>query len=195
MQGPDSSRKMPPCPKYNNLKPPHPSTRATDNLPCECTVCDIARLNRPPGFGKGTELTTKLKELLFPDQPPPTTSLAQDVKPGTIKLCERCFARIARGNPHTCTKSEMRANLAGIVKSRSKKSREKVVATSLKTIFEDEGLSQRGGTASLPTGGPPVKVTLGRSSDRKFTSNAPRWSHNSLKRLQAAMNLSDRAIM
>ena len=84
----------------------------------------------------------------------------------------------------------MRENLAGIVKSRSKKSKGKVVVSSLKSIFNDQGVDQRGGTVSLPTGGPPVQVTLAR----KLTKKSPRWSHDSLKRLQAAMNLSDRAI-
>ena len=87
----------------------------------------------------------------------------------------------------------MRNNLAGIVKSRSKKSKGKVVSTSLKSIFEDEG-AYRGGSTTLPTGGKPIKVTMGSLTNRIFTHKKPRWSHDSLKRLQSTMNLSDRAI-
>ena len=188
-QDPNSNRKMPPCPKYENLRPPHPSTRATDSLPCECTVCQIARLNRPPGAGGYTELPVLFKALIFPDQPSNAPS-----SPDTIKLCKKCLTVLARGKRHICTKTEMRSNLAGIVKSKSRKSRGKVVAASLKTIFDDQGVQQKGGTASLPTGGTPIQVTMGSLNNRKFTRKAPRWSHDSLKRLQASMNLSDRAI-
>ena len=89
----------------------------------------------------------------------------------------------------------MRGNLASIVKSTSKKSKGKVIASSLKSIFNDHGVEQRGGTVSLPTGGPPVQDTMAGLTSRKLTAKkAPRWSHDSLKRLQAAMNLSDRGI-
>ena len=109
-------------------------------------------------------------------------------------MCKKCLTVIARGKSHICTKKEMRSNLAGIVKSKSRKSRGKVVASSLKQIFDDEGVQQKGGTASLPTGGTPIQVTMGSLNNRKFTRKAQRWSHDSLKRLQASMNLSDRAI-
>ena len=135
-------------------------------------------------------LPAQFKALLFPDLPPVPNHAATSAESDTIKMCKRCFTELARGKRHNCTKSEMRENLAGIVKSRSKKSKEKVVASSLKSIFNDQGVDQRGGTVSLPTGGPPVQVTLAR----KLTKKSPRWSHESLKRLQAAMNLSDRAI-
>ena len=80
----------------------------------------------------------------------------------------------------------MRSNLAGLVKSKSKKTKAKV------TVFADQDVSTAGGTASLPTGGTPVHVTVGKLRD---TRRAARWSHTDLKRLQSAMNLSDRNIM
>ena len=86
----------------------------------------------------------------------------------------------------------MRSNLAGIVKSKSLKSKAKITASTLKAVFSDQNISSQGGTATLPTGGRPVQVTLGRS--QHTTQKAARWSHGDLKRLQAAMNLSDRNI-
>ena len=183
---------MPLCPKYQNLRLPHPPTRATEGLPCECTVCQIARLSRPPG-GKGfSELPGQFKALLFPDLLLPAAPCS--TKTERIKLCSKCFSRIARGKTHICNKTEMRDNLAGILKSRSSRSRGRVVSSSLKDIFVENGVSKKGGTTALPTGGKPIQVTLGCSSTRKFTKKGPLWDHDSLKRLQTNMNLSDKSI-
>ena len=175
---------------YQNLASPHPSTRAADGTPCQCTVCQIARFNRPPGAGGFKDLPLVFKSLIFPGS---TIQSSSSPDPDHVKLCKKCFAVIGRGRSHVCTKTEMRNNLSGIVKSRSKKSKGKVVASGLRAIFEDEG-HKRGGATTLPTGGTPMQVTMGIQTSRRHTKNAPRWSHDSLKRLQSTMNLSYRAI-
>ena len=88
----------------------------------------------------------------------------------------------------------MRDNLADLVKSRSKKSKAKITAKSLKSVFDDQTLPYTGGTATLSTGGTPVQVTMGAIENLKKTKKSARWSHKDLKRLQSSMNLSDREI-
>jgi Fe-S-cluster-containing dehydrogenase component len=110
----------------------------------------------PPGDGGYCELPSKYKALLFPTLPPTTSQAPSD----TVKLCEKCLSRLARGRKHVCTKTEMRANLAGILKSKSTKSRGKVVASGLKTVFDDQSVVQKDETAILQTGGTPIQVTM-----------------------------------
>ena len=88
----------------------------------------------------------------------------------------------------------MRENVLGFVNSRSVKSKGRLISSSLKAVFDEVGVSQRKGTIVLPTGGTPVNVTLGGSSDRTLTKKSPRWTHQNLKRLQSSMNISDKAI-
>ena len=87
--------------------------------------------------------------------------------------------------------ASMRDNLADLVKSRSKKSKAKITAKSLKSVFDDQTLPYTGGTATLSTGGTPVQVTMGAIDNLKKTRKSARWTH---KDLQSLMNLSDREI-
>ena len=88
---------------------------------------------------------------------------------------------MARGKRHVCTKFTLRENLSELVKTRSRKSKGIVVSSSLRSIFEQDGVETRGGTTSVPTKGRPAQVTMGSLNDRKFTRKAPRWSHKDLK--------------
>ena len=52
-----------------------------------------------------------------------------------------------------------------LVRSSSEKTKEKVIASQLKEVFDDKGVSTRGGTAELTTGGPnPLSATLYREA-------------------------------
>ena len=107
-----------------------------------------------------------------------------------IPVCSKCFTMIGKGIPHNCSKVQKQENLAHIVRSSSGKSKGKVTSNILKGICSDSGVSQRGGTLTLSTGGKPLPVTVGKP---KLTPKVPRFTHESLKRLQAAHNFSDRA--
>ena len=59
----------------------------------------------------------------------------------------------------------------------------------LKDICSETGVSKSGGVVSLATGGAPLPVQVGTSKQK---AKVPRFTIESLKRLQAAHNFSDR---
>ena len=149
---------------------------------CDCTVCSLARLNlgysdyaqkhtNPQGSGSN-----------FPKSPPAKA----------LRVCKRCFNEVGRGKPHTCVKSKKGDNLANIVRSSSGKSRSKVASSTLKTLADDQGVSLRGGTLQLATGSRPLPVIVGAP---KIKPKDPKFSHESLQKLQTANNLSDKTLL
>lgn len=99
---------------------------------------------------------------------------------------------IGKGKPHACVKTKKGNNLADIVRSRSEKSRSKVAASTLKSLAGDQGVSLRGGTIQLATGSNPLPVQIGTS---KIRPKEAKFSHENLKKLQAAHNLSDNSLL
>ena len=80
-----------------------------------------------------------------------------------------------------------------MVRSCSRKSKARVISSGLKSVFADSGVTTRGGTMAIATGGKPVTVTLG--SNVKRIRAKPRWTHDDLIKLQTNNNLSDRTIL
>ena len=82
--------------------------------------------------------------------------------------------------------------MSNIVRNVSRKSRANVTSNTLKTIAEEEGVSTRGGTLKLQTGSKSIQVQVGtpRTAPKEAT-----FSHENLKRLQAASNISDRSLL
>ena len=87
-------------------------------------------------------------------------------------------------------KNQKQANLVEMVKSSSIKSKSKVTSEVLKNICSDSGVTLKGGEIKLSTGGKPLPVKIGTPQNKPKT---PRFTHESMKRLQAAYNFSDRA--
>ena len=107
-----------------------------------------------------------------------------------LPVCSKCFSIVSKGVSHVCKKTQKQANLAGMVKSASLKSKSKVTSELLKNICSDSGVTLRGGEIKLSTGGKSLPVKVGTPQNLPKT---PRFTHDSLKRLQAAYNFSDRA--
>lgn len=76
----------------------------------------------------------------------------------------------------------------GVVKSSSKKSKSRVLTSGLKSVFSDAGVSSRGGSLELGT------VRLGKLKEKGFMKR-PRWTHETLIKLQTNNNLSDKSLM
>ena len=70
----------------------------------------------------------------------------------------------------------------------SQKSKERVLSSQLKEVFSNKGISTRGGTTTLTTGGTPIQATLGKVKAKP----PPKFSNESLTKLQLKMNTSDR---
>ena len=87
-------------------------------------------------------------------------------------------------------KTQKQSNLAEMVKSSSLRSKSKVTSEVLKNICSDSGVTLKGGEIKLSTGGKSLPVKVGAPENLPKT---PRFSHDSLKRLQAAYDFSDRA--
>ena len=97
---------------------------------------------------------------------------------------------VHKGYGHLCTKTKKQENLAGYVKSNSARTKGKITSNVLKSICSDTGVSTGGGTVSLKTGGKAFPVKVGNPQK---PPKVPKFTHESLKRLQAANNFSDRA--
>ena len=62
------------------------------------------------------------------------------------------------------------------------------MSSQLKEVFEDKGVSTKGGTANLATGGKPLTATLGKLKLKP----PPMFTNESLNKLQLKMGASDR---
>ena len=179
-QDPQSSRrKLPPLLNYNNLAPPAPKTRNTVDDKCECQICLIARMR---GHEK-INMTSKTG-------PPPMVAQSPPAK--TLAVCSKCWAEIGKGKPHQCLKSTKRENLAGIMKTTSRKSRAAVTCSTLKTIAEESGVSTKGGVVELQSGSRLLPVQIGTP---KVKPKVAKFSHENLKKIQTAHNLSDKTML
>ena len=74
-----------------------------------------------------------------------------------------------------------------LVRENSKNTKERIVSSQLKEVFEEQNVSTQGGTVFLTTGGTPLAATLGKPKKRP----PPKFSNESLTRLQLKMGVSD----
>ena len=180
--GEDSKRHLPPTPPYASLKPPAPTTRSSGSTDtqCTCRICEVARM-------KNSDQQKHTAEQSNPMGYPKTKLVSPPAR--TIPVCSKCFSMIGKGVPHNCTKVQRQENLSTYVKSTSTKSKGKVTSNILKDICSETGVSKSGGVVSLATGGAPLPVQVGKSKQK---AKDPRFTIESLKRLQAAHNFSDK---
>ena len=175
-------RHLPKTPKYDELKAPGPETRSSSNTQCVCQICVIARML----IG---DYKKHVKEQSNPVGAPKIVAISP---PGRcLPVCSKCLSIMSKGISHVCTKTMKQQNLANLVKSNSVKSKSKVTSEVLKSICSESGVTLKGGDIMLATGGKPLPVTIGNPPN---LLKKPRFTHDSLKRLQAAYNFSDRAI-
>ena len=177
-------RKLPPLLDYKNFRPPTPNTRSSGDQPCKCTVCTISRMDC-------CEYTPYAKKHSNPVGGIKKTP-ASPVK-RTIHFCSRCLSVIGKGMSHTCNKSSRNNNLCGLLENTSPKTRSILTAINLKSIALESNVSLRGGTVELKTRSSKVlPVQIGTA---KVKPRRRKFSLEDLLRLQATLNISDRAIL
>ena len=179
----DSSQ-LPPTLPYNKLVGSRATTRSSAETVCSCSVCQIAgtfpKQDRAGVISSIFGTPVQQKEKI----PPPSVSLQ----------CTKCFTYVGQGKAHTCNKATKRANLEELVKSTSQKTKGLVTGSCIKAVFEDSGVSTRGGTASVPSGSScPLKVTLG--TEAAGLGETPKFSADNLIKLQTAFNFSDKTTL
>ena len=113
--------------------------------------------------------------------------LSPDPQPEPVKMCNKCWSVWGPGKSHICDRQSKRINVEELVRASSKKTKERIVSSQLKEVFEDKGISTKGGTAILTTGGKPVSATLGKLKQKP----KPRFSNESLTQLQLKMGTTD----
>ena len=180
---PDNNKKrLPPIPDYNSLQPPPPMTRSGTHFKCYCKICDVARLQKD-------EYKKHYVRHSYPVGRPKNGSPIQKAR--TLAICSRCFSVKGKGLDHNCTKVSKQMNIVTITKSSSEKTKGKIKSDILKNVCTESGVSLKGGELSLTTGGKKLSVQVGKSS---LSFPKPKFTHESLKRLQAANNFSERAV-
>ena len=175
-------RKLPALLNYHNLSQPPPKTRAAGDNSCNCQICKIARMS--------LAYQSFAAKHTNPVGAPPLTPKSPPAK--VLAVCTRCFQETWPGKPHPCVKGQKSTNLANIVKKTSGRSRAKIASSTLKTIALDQGVSTQGGLLQLQTGSRPIPVQLGAP---KIKPKNAKFSHDDLKMMQTANNLSDQTLL
>ena len=147
-------------------------------IPCDCSVCEIGRLK--------CKSYVKYKEAAKEPVGRPRTK-PQPEEPEPITVCKLCLSTWAVGQKHDCSRKSKRENVEELVRKTSQKSKERIVSSQLKEVFESKGISTKGGTAKLTTGGTSLQATLGKPAGKP----APKFTNESLSRLQIKMGTSD----
>ena len=182
-QNPNQSKyRFPPFLNYDNLAPPAPKTRATVSDSCNCQICSIARKTLDYSAFAALHSRKVGAPSTNPKSPPSKT----------LAVCSKCWGEIGKGKTHNCQKTTKRDNISNIVKNTSGKSRANVASRTLKTIAEEQDVSLRGGVVQLQSGSKTLPVQIGKPTVKP---KEPKFSHENLKKLQAAHNLSDKAVL
>ena len=152
------------------------------NDSCNCQICLIARKNL--GYSDFAALhSNKMGAPTTNPKSPPAKILA---------VCDKCWGEIGKGLYHRCQKNTKRHNISQIVKTTSRRSRSNVASATLKCIAEEEEVSTRGGMLHLKTGSKPLPIQIGTPTVKPKEA---KFSHENLKKLQAANNLSDKTLL
>ena len=109
-QDPNTSRKLPPLLKYDEIRAPPPPNRAVASQACPCTVCELARL-------KNLDYKVFWEQHSNPVGAPKTQVEYPPSK--VLALCTKCFITLGKGVTHDCSKSNKGDNLANIVNTTS----------------------------------------------------------------------------
>ena len=176
-------RKLPPPLDYQNMVPNLPNTRSSAGSPCACTVCTIARMQNQEYVAYVKHQTGVIGR---PRSRPPSPV------PKAIKVCDKCLSEMAPGLAHHCQKITRRENVITLLRNSSINSEQNILATGLKHIAEDGGVSSRGGTIELKSGSNLLPIKVG---SEKCKPKSSRFSHEDLKSLRIKLNLSNTAIM
>ena len=171
--------------EFSSLLPPvHPPPFTRHQLSmglqqCNCSVCSIGRLNGHSYKNHVLSITEPVGRPRLYDAPP---------EPEPIVVCSVCLSTYGKGLNHNCTKESKRSNVVDIIRNSSGRSKEKIVSSQLKEVFDEKGVSTRGGTSTLGSGGTAITATVGKPKHKK--KPPPKFTNESLNRLQLKIGAS-----
>ena len=128
------NRKLPYFDYGGLVKPALVNTRSADSDKCQCTICNISRLN-------GNEF--QKHEKAQRNNPGRPAEKVHEIS-SSITQCSNCHSEIGRGRPHDCTRTARQDNLVDLVRNHSGKTQEQVASKLLDAIYEDKGVSKQG---------------------------------------------------
>ena len=94
--------------------------------------------------------------------------------PQRITVCSACLSTMAPRVPHQCSRGSKVENLQNLVRESFCRSKEKVISSQLKEVFEEKEIPIAGGTVMLATGGTPIQATFGNVKSRDPRKFSPR---------------------
>lgn len=177
---------------YNALRPPQPKTRAHGRVCC-CSVCYVGRLNGKDYLAYRAELMEAGGARVQPflkggGQGKQAKTPREVAKP--VLVCSLCNGPWSPGIHHPCDKQSRRENIVQLLQKADETTKQRVLSSTLKEVFDAAGASTSGGSVSLATGGKPITATFGTSQ----VVPPPRFSSEVLNRLQLRMRASDRGM-
>ena len=148
--------------EFLSLDPPARTTRSF--VKCVCSVCTTGRMH-------GSEYNQHKN--IFPGPVGRPSSNSKEM-PHRITVCSACLSTMAPRVPHQCSRGSKVENLQNLVRESSCRTKEKVITSQLKEVFEEKEISTAGGTVMLSTGGTPIQATFGNVKSRDPRKFSPR---------------------
>ena len=183
-QNPENpGRKLPPLLNYKDLVPPLPNTRQNTDIPCPCTICNIARLKNQDYIGFKNEHSNKTGRPAEGEKGP---------SPKALKMCSECLSELAPGKTHNCDKTTKRLNMINLVKNSSFNTKSTVITSELKSLAASDGKSSKCAEIDLKSGSKVLPIRFGT---QRANPKVPMFSHKNLKRPGTSLNLSYNSVM
>lgn len=107
--------------------------------------------------------------------------------PEPVTVWKVCLSTWAPEQSHNCNEEERRNNVEEMVRNNITRSREMIISSQLKKMFQEQGASTRGGAVNLTTEGTPISASLGKTKEKPV----PKFTNDSLQQLQLKMGTSD----
>ena len=121
------NRKLPYFDYGGLVKPALVNTRLADSDKCQCTICNISRLN---------ENELQKHEKTQRNNPGRAAEKVYEIS-YSITQCSNCHSEIGRGRPKDCTRTARQDNLLDLVRNHSGKTQEQLASKLLDAIYED----------------------------------------------------------
>ena len=134
--GNERNRKLPPAPNYDDITPPTPLTRNSQE--CQCGICNVSRTQL------SQDHKAALSKFIFTSQTAASsasrTSVSSDSESPTVSTqtrCVKCETWVGKGKPHNCSKNTRLENMSRMIKRVSPCTRQKLIGVALSKELQE----------------------------------------------------------